>query len=409
MKRDLDGLMRERGIDALTVSGVPKTSRDLFYFTGPIAVTGARLMKKVGEEPVLVVGGMERDEAAKSGLKIMTRDDFGMLEIVKSAKTPLEAGVKSFLRICETLGIEGKVAFYGVGEIPYAHALLTGIEREGPVKVHVEAFDSVLSEARLTKDDEEIDRIDSVSRRAQEVMTAVREFLSSCSVAGEEIVDGKGLKVTIGTVKEMILRETEARGMVLEDPVIFSQGRDSGVPHSRGDDDAVLVPAKTIIFDYCPQEEGPGYFCDITRTWCLGSVPEAVMEIYKQVLEIHTRIVDTLTVGTPCSSYDEMTNTYFDKQGHPTPMKGTGRTEGYVHSLGHGIGLDVHERPRLSAFSKTEELLAPGHIFTVEPGLYYPDRDMGVRLEDDIAIKEDGTVVNLTNISKDILVPLKPS
>jgi Xaa-Pro aminopeptidase len=406
MKRDLDGLMQQRGIDALTVSGSPKTSRDLYYFTGPMAVTGVRLMKKAGEEPILVANAMERDEAARSGLKVMTQNDFGIPEIARSAATPLEAGVKSFLRICERLDISGAVAFYGAGEIAYAHALLSEIAHAGAVEVRVEPFDSVLSEARMTKDDEEIGRIDRVSRRAQEVMTLVRNFLGTCRAGKAGIVDRSGRDVTIGRVRQMINQETEARGMVLDDPVIFSQGRDSAVPHSCGNDAAVLVPEQTIIFDYCPQEAGPGYFSDITRTWCLGAVPPEVMEIYSQVLEIHTRVVDALEIGRACSHYDRMTNEFFDKHGHPTPMKGTGETEGYVHSLGHGIGLDVHERPRLSAFSKADEMLAPGHVFTVEPGLYYPDRKIGVRLEDDIAIREDGTITNLTTISKDILIPL---
>jgi Xaa-Pro aminopeptidase len=407
MKRDLDKLMKERGIDVLIISGTPKTSRDLFYFTGPVTISGGRLIKKAGEEPILVASSMERNEAAKSGLKIMTQNDFGLLEIARSASNPLEAGVKSLLKICETLDVRGTVSFYGTGDIPYSHALLSGIEQEGAVKVHVEAFDSILSEARMTKDNQEIDRIDSVSRRAQQVMTAVREFLMTCSTRDGKIVDPEGRDVTIGRVRDMIRVETEERGMVLEDPVIFSQGRDSAIPHSCGDDEATLVPGKTIVFDYCPQETGPGYFCDITRTWCLGYVPDDVMEIYKQVLEIQLKLVDMLEAGGLCSSYDRATNEYFDEHGHATPLKGTAKTEGYVHSLGHGIGLDVHERPRLSTFSKTEERLAPGHVFTVEPGLYYPDRGIGVRIEDDIAIREDGAVRNLTGISKEILVPLR--
>jgi Xaa-Pro aminopeptidase len=406
MKRDIDRLMKERSIDALAVSGTPKTSRDLFYFTGPIAISGGWLVKTLGGEPVLVANSMERDEAAKGGIKVMTQNDFGLLEIARRAGDPLEAGAKSFLKICEALDVRGTVCFYGTGDIAYSHALLNAIAREGPVKVHVEAFDSILSEARMTKDDEEIERIGSVSRRAQQVMGAVRDFLGTCSEKNTGIIDPNGREVTIGRIKEMILQETEARGMVLEDPVIFSQGRDSAVPHSRGDDAATLVPGKTIVFDYCPQETGPGYFCDITRTWCLGHVPDDVMEIYEQVLEIQLKLIAMLEVGGLCSSYDRVTNEYFDEHGHATPLAGTAKTEGYVHSLGHGIGLDIHERPRLGAFSKTEERLAPGHVFTVEPGLYYPGRGIGVRLEDDIAIREDGTIVNLTTISKDILVPL---
>lgn len=406
MKQDIDRLMAERGFDALTVSGTPKTSRDLFYLTGSIAVMRARIMKKRGEAPILIVSGMERDEAAKSGLEIRTYDDLDIMKITRAAKDPLEAGVNAFLHGCDVLGITGKVAFYGTGDIPQVHALLGAIEERGAIKVCTEPYNSLFSEARMTKDNDEIARIDSVTRRAQEVMTAVRDFLSSCSERGGKIVDPDGQEVTIGRVKQMIEDETEARGMILDEEVIFSQGRDSAVCHSRGDDGATLVPGKTIVFDYCPQEAGGGYFCDITRTWCLGHVPDAVQEIYDQVLEVHGKAFEALKVGGLCSEYDRLTNEYFDAHGHPTPMKDTGKTEGYVHSLGHGFGLNVHERPTVSMFSKTEEPLAPGHVFTIEPGLYYPDREIGVRIEDDIAIKEDGTIVDLTTISKDILVPL---
>ena len=406
MKHDLDRLMAERGFEAITVSGTPNTSRDLFYLTGPIAVMRARIMKKRGEEPVLIVSGMERDEAAKSGLEIRTYADLDVMKITREAKDPLEAGVNAFLHACEVLGVAGNIAFYGSGEIPHEHALLKAIEDSGAIKVCVEPYDSIFSEARMTKGDDEIARIESVTRRAQEVMTAVRDFLSSCSDRGGRIVDPDGREVTIGRVKQMITDETEARGMMLDEEVIFSQGRDSAVCHSRGDDAATLVPGKTIVFDYCPQEAGGGYFCDITRTWCPGHVPGAVQEIYDEVMEIHQSVLDALEIGGLCSEYDRITNEYFDAKGHPTPMKDTGKTEGYVHTLGHGFGLQVHERPRLSMFAKTEERLAPGYVFTVEPGLYYPDREIGVRLEDDIAIREDGTIVDLTTIPKDILLPL---
>lgn len=407
MKKDLDRLMEERGIDALTVSGTPKTSRDLYYLAGPIKVTGARVVKKRGEQPVLIVGSMERDEAAKSGLELKTWGDFDIMKITREAKDPMEGSVKSFAKMCEVLGVTGTVAFYGTGDIPYSYAFLDALKQDGAIKVHAEAFNSVFSEARMTKDNEEISRIDAVSTKAQEVMTVVRDFLATCSDRDGRIVDQDGQEVTIGRAKKMIASETEALGMSLEEAVIFSQGRDSAVPHSRGDDEAVLVSGKTIVFDYCPQEGGGGYFCDITRTWCLGFVPEEVQEIYDQVLEIQLKALDALEVGGLCSSYDKLTNEYFDSKGHATPMKESGRTEGYVHGLGHGIGLNIHERPRVSMFSKTEEHLAPGHVFTVEPGLYYPEREIGVRIEDDVAIKEDGKIVNLTTFSKDLLVPLK--
>jgi len=407
VKQDLDRLMQERGIDALTVTGTPKASRDLYYLTGPVHVTGCRVVKKRGEEPILIVGSMERDEAAKTGLLIRTSDEFDVRKITKETKDPLEASVKVVLRIFEVLGVSGTVAFYGTGDIAYSHAMLDALSEEGKIEVRVEAYDSIFSEARMTKSNEEIERMAAVNQKAQEVIGAVRDFLASCSDEGGKIVDVDGREVTIGRVKEIISSETRARGMLMEEEVIFAQGRDSAVPHSRGDNSATLVPGKTIVFDYCPQEEGGGYFADISRTWCLKFVPDAVQEIYDQVLEIQLRMLDSLKLGEPCSTYDRLTNEYFDSRGHPTPAKGTGKTEGYVHGLGHGLGLNIHERPRVSMMSKTEEKLSPGHVFTIEPGLYYPDREIGVRIEDDIAVREDGTIVNLTKFAKELLVPLK--
>lgn len=407
MKQDLDRLMEERGIDALTVSGTPGGCRDIYYLTGPMGVSGCRIVKKRGEEPVLIVGSMERDEAARSGLALKTWADFDINKITKESKDQLEAAVKSLARVFEVLGVSGTVAFYGTGDIPYSYTLLDALSKAGTVEVRAEAFNSIFSEARMTKDASELERMDTINRRAQEVIGAVRDFLATCSAWGGEVVDPDGQAVTIGRVKEMIKAETKTRGIVLDHGVIFSQGRDSAVPHSRGDDAAVLVPGKTIVFDYCPQEKDGGYFADITRTWCLGFVPDEVKEIYEQVLEIQLKMLDALKLGGLCSDYDKMVNEYFDSHGHPTPLKGTGKTEGYVHGLGHGLGLNVHERPRLSILSKTEEHLSPGHVFTVEPGLYYPDREIGVRIEDDVAVYENGRILNMTTFPKDILVPLR--
>jgi Xaa-Pro aminopeptidase len=76
-----------------------------------------------------------------------------------------------------------------------------------------------------------------------------------------------------------------------------------------------------------------------------------------------------------------------------------------VHSLGHGLGLNVHEAPRLS--DKSSDTLAPGNVFTIEPGLYYPERGLGVRIEDTVYFDETGTLHTLTNFPYDLVLPLK--
>lgn len=409
MKKDLDRLMMDRAIDALAVSGVPRKSSDLFYLTGMISVTGCWLIKKRHAAPFLVVGAMERDEAKKSGLRVLTWDDFDMRRLAKEARDPLEAKVLALSRMFESEGVAGNVAFFGSGDIPYAHALLGALSKSSAINVVVQPFNSVFSEARMTKDDSEIARIESTSRRAQEVMAVIRAFLASCRRGKDSALsDCDGRAVTIGRIKAMIDVETRTRGMEHEEEVIFSQGYDAAVPHSHGANEEALVTGQTIIFDYTPRDVESGLYVDITRTWCLGAVPAEIQALYDQVLEVHNEVLDALEVGKPCAELDTLTNEAFARQGHPTPLSGQSPTEGYVHSLGHGFGLNIHERPMLSVFSKTEERLAPGFVFTVEPGLYYPERKMGVRLEDDIAVKEDGTIVNLTSFSKELLVRLEP-
>jgi Xaa-Pro aminopeptidase len=104
-----------------------------------------------------------------------------------------------------------------------------------------------------------------------------------------------------------------------------------------------------------------------------------------------------------------MTCDYFAAQGHPTPLSHPGTHVGYVHSLGHGIGLDIHEEPRLSSSAGNATVLQAGHVFSVEPGLYYPDRGFGVRIEDSVAFTEAGELINLTDYAYDLVIPMRPA
>ena len=93
--------------------------------------------------------------------------------------------------------------------------------------------------------------------------------------------------------------------------------------------------------------------------------------------------------------------------GHATVADQPGIEEGYVHSVGHGLGLAVHERPFSGMDAQTSDILEPGVIFTLEPGLYYPSRAMGVRLEDSLVVRENGQFEVLEPYPMDLIIPLK--
>jgi Xaa-Pro aminopeptidase len=97
---------------------------------------------------------------------------------------------------------------------------------------------------------------------------------------------------------------------------------------------------------------------------------------------------------------------FFESRGHPTVLSNTKTESGFVHGLGHGIGLAVHEQPFFSIAPSETRVLQPGHIFTCEPGLYYPDRGFGIRIEDVIWIDPNGAVQDLCDFPKELVIKM---
>ena len=149
---------------------------------------------------------------------------------------------------------------------------------------------------------------------------------------------------------------------------------------------------KTIVFDLFPCEMGGGYFYDVTRTWCMGYAPEEVEDLHRQVLLAYADAEERIRAGMRANEIQPAVCGMFEAKGHPTIRSDPKTERGYVHLIGHGLGLNVHESPSFSIADTNRDVLQPGAVFTIEPGLYYPDRGMGVRLENTVWIRPDGAV-----------------
>jgi Xaa-Pro aminopeptidase len=187
--------------------------------------------------------------------------------------------------------------------------------------------------------------------------------------------------------------------------MIFAQGRDAGFPHNRGEEDQELRTGQPIVFDLFPREKGGGYHHDLTRTWSLDYATPEVQAVYDQVMEAYDIGVEMARAGVTAKSVQEAVQDYFEAQGYPTGRSQPGTQVGYVHGLGHGIGLNIHEAPNMSHLS--QDTLKIGNVLTIEPGLYDPDKGYGVRVEDSCYIDDNGQVVSLTPFRKDLVLPLK--
>ena len=190
--------------------------------------------------------------------------------------------------------------------------------------------------------------------------------------------------------------------------MIFAQGRDAGFPHSRGEAEEVLKLGKSIVFDLFPRELGGGYHHDMTRTWCIGYAPPEVQAAYDDVMEAFDRSLEAFSIGKPTHQMQEVVQDFFEDKGHPTLRSDNKTNKGYVHSLGHGIGIHVHESPSIS-HTRKDDIFQVGNVVTIEPGLYYPDDGFGVRVEDLFIVTEQGELISLTPFKKDLVLPLNGS
>jgi Xaa-Pro aminopeptidase len=403
LKSDIDHLMAERGFDALVVTGPMTGNTALAYMTNGTKIGHGTLIKRRGEPAALLHGAMERDEAAKSGLEGLEYGELGYMELLKETGDPFQATLGMLVNALERLEVSGTVAFYGVGDPGRSYLLLKALsERLPDLTITGETDPNLFDVAYATKDAGEIAHMRRVAEDTNAVMGEVVDFVRGHAARDGGLARADGSPLTVGDVKRFArLRLLEHD---LEDPeeMIFAVGRDAGVPHSLGEDADPLRLGQAIIFDLFPRELGGGYFHDMTRTFCLGFAPDEVQAAYDDVLACFEHVFGALEIGQEASKYQDMACDFFEARGHKTIRSDPNTHEGYVHSLGHGLGLQVHALPRLVGQGK--DLLEPNQVFTVEPGLYYPERGFGVRVEDCVLARADGTFESLTPYPKDLVI-----
>src|SRR5574341_799567 len=379
MKSDLDRLMTERGFDAILIVGEAKENHALTYLTSRAKVSHAIVLKKRGDAPVIICNPMERDEAAKSGLQTLTTTDFDYPKLLKEARSYFEAEIQLHVAILQRFEVGGTLSFYGLMDPGQAFVMLTEIGKRLPhITVTGETATTIFDEAYTTKDSTEIAAMKTVAERANTVMGEVVAFLKSHTVRDNWLIRDGGQPLTVKDVKQY-----------LRERLLHYEMEDGG---------------ETIIFDLFPRQIGGGYFHDMTRTFCLGYAPDEVKAAYDQVMYAFHQVIEAMTIGQKAGDLQKLTCDIFEKFGHPTPISHPGTTEGYVHGVGHGMGLQIHARPRLSVHA--DDTIQAGQVITIEPGLYYPDQGYGVRIEDTVYVEKDGTIHSISPYPKYLVIPV---
>ncbi|MFQ3320398.1 MAG: Xaa-Pro aminopeptidase [Natronomonas sp.] len=256
-------------------------------------------------------------------------------------------------------------------------------------------YDSVIESIRATKADEEIEHIRKVQAVNEAAMGRAEELLAAADVEDGTLVhDGEPL--TSERVKQEIEIELLRHGCALDETIVAC-GADAADPHDRGS--GPLVADEAIIIDIFPRSKETGYYADMTRTFCVGEPTETIREWYDLTLEAQEAALDAIEAGVTGSEVHSAVCDIYEDAGLPTLRADESTETGFIHTTGHGVGLDIHEYPRIS---EQDNELQAGHVVTVEPGLYDPEVG-GVRIEDLVVVTENGHE-NLTDYEKSFVV-----
>jgi Xaa-Pro aminopeptidase len=402
LRADLDRLMKDRGLAGMVVFAHDRYSPAMYYATGEKVHYGIYFRAADGRAH-LIHDPMERDQAARVGCEHSSFPQHGLIQRIERAGHPARAFGGLIAETCAQLGMRGPIAFFGDTGAGYAYEMLEQALANGSGIEVDRGFPDILTVARATKAEDELARIRQAARGAVAAIERLRGFLATLAPDGDHFRANGGGPVTLGRIRELLHHEFLAYGLEGGESIV-SQGRDAGVPHNRGDDDAPLRAGAPLLVDIFPVEAGGGYYSDLTRTFCLGAAPDPLRRLYGDVHDAFRLAMESLRVGEPCRALQERVCELFEQRGHATMRTNEGTQEGYVHGLGHGVGLAVHEAPRLGGPPSNTQRLEPGMVITIEPGLYYPSRDLGVRIEDLVLVRPDGSFENLTPVPYELEV-----
>jgi Xaa-Pro aminopeptidase len=222
-------------------------------------------------------------------------------------------------------------------------------------------------------------------------MDAARDLLRRAEQNGEGLtVEGKPL--TVERIKSAMSQAFAAHGTTADD-FIVAPGAQGAVGHDMGS--GPVRAGVPIVIDIWPRDNESFMYCDMTRTFVVGDVPDDVREWHRLTKEALDRAISEIKDGADGRAIYDGTCEIYEAAGHPTQRtKEAGKplSNGFFHGLGHGVGLEVHESPGMGMASK--QPLKAGDVVTVEPGCYRQGYG-GVRLEDLVLVTKNGAE-NLT-------------
>jgi|CXWL01.1.fsa_nt_gi Xaa-Pro aminopeptidase len=385
--------LAERGASALLVVAAHATDPDLAPFVGPVHLGRSFLIVPAAAEAPCRLGyltDMERDEAAATGLPLLTPGELDVPKLAAEISEPGPFWSRMLSRALALAGLTpGRLALAGHLGAGTVAELVRSLGKEGW------SFADGGEVVRIARKRKEPGEIADLRVAAAGTVAAFRR-LAALLAAGTPDATGalflEGEPVTIGRLRREILLTLAGHGLSQPHGNILAPGGEGGVPHSAGRDEHVLSAGEPLVVDLYPKGQ---LFADCTRTFVVGEPGVAFRHAFAAVRGALERAHRSTRPGVRGFALQEETCLHFRELGYPTILEDPAATVGYVHHLGHGTGHELHEYPSFKKVAGAEGVIEAGDVVTLEPGLYDAPAGWGIRLEDLVVVGE-GANENLT-------------
>jgi Xaa-Pro aminopeptidase len=344
-------------------------SADLFH-TIPFTIIDPFLYAEWEDRRAAVISVLDGDKVRDAGVEVFDPSRFGNDELLAQGLSRLEVDVQVTVRACREWGMEKAVV---PPEFPLAYG---DALRAGGVELEIDAERFALR--RRVKTPAQIEGI----RRAQKAADAAMAEAASLIRALPEGLSCERVRAAMIDVCDELACD-------LPPDVIVSHGAQSAVGHESGFGE--IAPGEPVVVDIWPRDRTSKCWADMTRTFVAGGgAPDGELREYWELTRESLQTVTPMVrAGADCRAIYDASCEPFEAAGHPTQRTkepGKPLTNGYYHGLGHGVGLEIHERPGLG---RSPDSLLAGDVITLEPGCYRPGFG-GVRLEDIVVVTETG-------------------
>jgi Xaa-Pro aminopeptidase len=374
--------------DAILMIASSELDSNLYYATRFLAPDSFIFMQ-MGHSPqaekILVMSDLELDRA-KAEAKVNTVLSLSQYEgsVKQKGKEP------NWVNVLDLLFQERKIKWLLVpANFPIEYA--DGLRGKGYL---LEFKQEPFFEERTLKSEEEMEHIQRVQQATEEATDMAIQAVREADVRNGWLYRN-GQKLTSEELKKIINVKLMEKDCVAQHTIVAS-GDQACDPHNEGS--GPIRAGDAIIMDVFPRSSTSRYFADMTRTVVKGKASDQLKRIYETVHKAQDAAIQMVHDGAPGREIHERVCQVFKQAGYETGMVG-GRMQGFFHGTGHGVGLDIHEPPRIS---RSGSVLKRGQVVTVEPGLYYPGAG-AVRIEDMVWVT-DGGCVNLTKYPKQLEV-----